>query len=176
MLARSPHCRTLSLLATSSLVAGVLASIPVTISLPPRDAAVEPRGLGGISERASALARLGLSGDEPYSAPLVVTWNHAAAEGGSGGGDGGAGGGGGSGGNSGPGGGDNSGPGGSGGDNSGPGGDSDSGDSGDSELGGPSSGTDDPRGGASGGFGGVEQVGPDLSRSEEAEAIESGWQ
>jgi len=169
-------------------MAGVLATAPVTISVPVLDTVPLASESGGQSGRTSALADLGPAGAARYGLPLVVSLNRAAADsgegggGGEGGGDSGAGGGdsgsggggdsgsdGGSGGNSGPGGDDG------GGDNSGPG-NSDDGGSDDGGSSGSSSGAEESGGERGGGFGDVEQVGPDLDRSEESEAIESGWQ
>jgi len=166
-------------------MAGVLATAPVTISVPVLDTVPLASESGGQSGRTIALADLGPAGAARYGLPLVVSLNRAAADsggggeggdgGGDGGGDSGSGGGGdsgsdgGSGGNSGPGGDDG------GGDNSGSG-NSDNSGSDDSGSSGSSSGAEESGGERGGGFGDVEQVGPDLDRSEEAEAIESGWQ
>ena len=107
-----------------------------------------------------AAADLGLKSGMAYHSPLLLTLSRAQAKSGGGSGGGGSGGGG------------------SGGGGSGGGGSGGHGSRGGSGVSGASSSSG--AGGEGGGagtdvFGGVEQVGPDLSSSQEAEAIGSGW-
>ncbi len=116
------------------------------------------------ADPATRVYNLLLDGDHAYFADGFLVHNKGDGGGDGGGGDGGHDGG------------DSSGPGSDGGghdgsDNSGPGSGGEGGEGGEGTTGGESVGH-----GGAGGFDDVEQVGPDLSREQEAEAIGSGWQ
>ncbi|MDH3473539.1 MAG: hypothetical protein OEM59_07590, partial [Rhodospirillales bacterium] len=127
--------RSLTKLATASLMAGAMTALPVTVKVN-LDSPLHPElgagsesgsGLAIKDDRLAALARLGLGKAFRYSSPLVLTLSQAAARSGGGSGGGGGGGGdgdsgGGGGGSGGGGGGDSGGGGGGSGGNSGPGG------------------------------------------------------